>query len=153
MKWQLTLLVFVFFQFTTDTIVLAQDSSGLYEKNVEPDLSIKQRTQKQPTKSATTNWRENIITEVPNAICANDTWHRECFNIRESQCLSATAKVVNDCIDYVQAQQKKNATPTTTSMSIAELQEQTRLCVITLYERRYARRFKYIESCKDRTKW
>ncbi len=93
------------------------------------------------------DWRENMIDTVPASICADTTWHRQCFNVRESQCLRATSEVVNQCIDYVTAQDSQSV------RDPSQLFEQTRVCTITLYERRFARRFKFIQQCTDRTRW
>lgn len=93
------------------------------------------------------NWRKNIETTVPASICADETWHRQCFNVRESQCLSATSEVMDQCIDYVTAQNGQG------EQNPSQVFDQTRVCAITLYERRFARRFKFVQQCTDRSRW
>lgn len=132
--------------------VMAQNSqtdqpAGVSGDNTLPTSKLEGKSRVNAAEVLATDWRENLLVSVPSTICADDTWHRECFNVRESQCLSATSDVTNDCVDYVESQQVASA------MTTSQLFEQTRVCVITLYERRFARRFKFIQRCTDRTKW
>jgi len=93
------------------------------------------------------DWRENMHKTIPATICAESSWHLQCFNVRESQCLGATSEVIDQCIDYVVAHDSASVADP------AHLFEQTSVCVITLYERRFARRFKFLQQCTDRSKW
>lgn len=103
--------------------------------------------QEEASKMVSMDWRENMLISVPASICAEETWHRQCFNVRESQCRSATSEVVNQCIDYVTAQNSQS------ERDPSQMFDQTRVCAITLYERRFARRFKFVQQCTDRSRW
>lgn len=130
------------------TVPAPQARDVLEKKADDPARSSRDlpRTE-EASKLVSMDWRENMLISVPASICADETWHRQCFNVRESQCLSATSEVVNQCIDYVTAQNSQS------ERDPSQMFDQTRVCAITLYERRFARRFKFVQQCTDRSRW